>query len=667
MDRCVPAESLLVRTEPQTDRRAAERPPVPTGLHRLAVLHLAVATVGTAGFLLTPVPLVRAVVAVSLLAWAAAVVLRATALLRPLRGASSWACLGVAQGVSALGWTAELLLPALGQRAPSAGAALLSLAAYGLTLAGLLALGGLRRHRDRLAVLDTAVLAVAVGVLVWALLERSVSDGGLPPVVAALTFTHPALDVLLVVVVLRLVLAGGTDLRTCLLLAWAATQAMADGARSWHVLEGEPAPGPVVASFLLSAGLLALAAAVPPGVPRGPGRAGSSSLGPAVVLVAVLPLPLLLVSRAVQGSGDGVAVVAVGSAVVTSLVVLRALLAASVRPDGGVGSGAGTATVRLVAAFLVLALLPLAGLTTFAVRQSHAAMDEEVGDRMRVTSAVSAGYVAEELSNLQTLVASYAARRLLAAVVDPTTPAQRSELTRQLRQLVTAHPGVAEARLLDLQGRTVGADPAVADAAPDPRLVREALAARAPYVSPSADRDGARVVTVAAPLRHPDGSRSRSWRSATTSRRCRSSRSSWRRCRASASPSRTSEGRSSPTRGSSTRPRDEPSGRPSTAAGARSRTSASCCPTPPSGSSAGSCCRRSRRTSPSPPAPCSRRGSSPPPSCSASCCSPAWSSASAATCAAGPRRPRWASGRPTSRASSRQRATPSCPRTHAAR
>ncbi len=488
----------------ETDRRAAARLRAPAGLRPLALAHAGVATGGMAGFLLTPSALVRALLLVVLVAWTAVVVHRATGLLRPFRGSASWTALAAAQVLSSVGWVIWLLLPAVGHPVPSWTGDVLFLSSYVLALGGLLTLGGLRRHRDRLAALDTAVLAVALGVLVWALVGSSVADVDLATSVAAVTVAYIALDVLLVAFALRLVLAGSTDLRTGLLVAWAATQTLADGAWSWHVLDREAAlTPPVLAVNLVSAGLLALSAAVPPGVLRRPARAASSSLGPAVVLVAVLPLPLLLVVRAVQGSTDGVVVVTVGSAVVTSLVVVRALLAASARST----AGAGAATVRLVAAFLVLALLPLAGLTTFAVRQSHAAMDEEVTDRMRVTAAVSAGYVGEELSTLQTLVSSYASRRLLAAVVDPRTQAQRAELDRQLRLLAAAHPELAGARLLDLQGRTVGAQPDAGEAPPDPLLVREALAAPAPYVSPSSsDGGGSRVVHVAAPLRRADGS-----------------------------------------------------------------------------------------------------------------------------------------------------------------
>ena len=498
------AESHLVSTDaPETDRRTAGRRPAPAGLRLLALAHVVVATGGTAAFWLAPSPLVRALVLVALLCWGAVVVQRATALLRP-RGSASWTALAGVQALRGAGWALWLLLPALGHAVPSWTGDVLFLSGYLVALGGLLALGGLRRHADRLAALDTAVLAVALGVLVWALVGSSVADVELPGAAAAVAVAYPALDVLLVAFALRLVLAGSADLRTGLVLGWAITQAVADATWSWHVLDREPALTPhVLAAYLVSSVLLAASATVPPGVLRRPGRRAAAALGPAVVLLAVLPLPVLLVVRAAQGSTDGVVVVTVGSAVVTSLVVVRALLAASVRSTGG----AGRATVRLVAAFLVLALLPLAGLTAFAVRQSHAAMDDEVTDRMRVTAAVSAGYVAEELATLQTLVSSYASRRLLAEVVDPRTPAQRTELARQLRLLAGAHPDLAGARLLDLQGRVVGAEPSVGPTSRDALVVREAVAAQAPYVSSSSPgAGGSRVVSVAAPLRRADGS-----------------------------------------------------------------------------------------------------------------------------------------------------------------
>ena len=490
------------------DRRTAGHRPAPAGLRRLALASAALVLGSTVAVLLVPSDAVRALVVCALLCWTAAVVLRATRLLRPFWGAGSWTVLAAAQLLSGAGWATWLLLPEFGHPAPTWAGDVLFLAAYGLSVAGLLALGGLRRHRDRLAALDTAVLAVALGVLVWALVGSSLSDVAPSTSVAAVAVAYPALDVLLLAFALRVVLAGTADLRTGLLLAWAASQALTDGSWSVRVLAGEPALTPgVLAAYLLSSGLLALAATAPPGLLRRPGRTASSSLGPAVVLLAVLPLPLLLVVRAVQGSTDGVAVVTAGSAVVTSLLVVRALLAASARSTGG----AGAATVRVVAGFLVLALLPLAGLTSFAVHQSHAAMDREVTDRMRVTSAVSAGYVGEELGSLQTLVSSYASRRLLAAVADPRTPAARAELSRQLRLLAAAAPDLTDARLVDLQGRTVSVQPLGAAATPpEPGLVRAALAAGAPYVSPSSSSSadhgaGGPVVSVAAPLRGADG------------------------------------------------------------------------------------------------------------------------------------------------------------------
>ena len=48
-------------------------------------------------------------------------------------------------------------------------------------LAGLLGLGGLRRHRDRLAAVDTAVVAVALGVLTWVLVGTAAAAATSPP------------------------------------------------------------------------------------------------------------------------------------------------------------------------------------------------------------------------------------------------------------------------------------------------------------------------------------------------------------------------------------------------------------------------------------------------------------------------------------------------------
>ena len=218
------------------DRRAAGHRRAPAGLRRLALSSAAVTCGATTALVLVPSAPVRALLVCALLCWTAAVVLRATRLLRPFWGASSWTVLAAGQLLHAAGWATWLLLPALGHPAPAWSGDVLFLSAYGLSVGGLLALGGLRRHRDRLAALDTAVLAVALGVLVWALVGSSLSDASPSATVAAVAVAYPALDVLLLAFALRVVLAGTADLRTGLLLAWAASQALTDGVWSVRVL-----------------------------------------------------------------------------------------------------------------------------------------------------------------------------------------------------------------------------------------------------------------------------------------------------------------------------------------------------------------------------------------------------------------------------------------------
>ena len=409
----------------------------------------------------------------------ALVAVRATAVLRPRRAAASWSALSGAVALSGCGW-AVLTAGTGGGAAAQWLGALLVLASGVLSSGGLLALGGLRRLDDRLAAMDTAVVAVALGALTWALVGTAAFSVEVPTTDRLLAVTLPSLDVLLLAFALRLVLAGGADARSGLLLVWAGAQTVADGAQSWRVLSGaDPLSPAVLVLHLLACAALGLAATVPPGAWRRRGGAGAGRLARTVVVLAVLPLPGLLVVRAVQGSLDGLLVVTAGSAAVTGLLVLRALLSASggsARP----GPGARSSTVRLVCAFLVLALLPLAGLTTFAVHESRATMEQELVSRLRATAAVGGDQVSDELSRLQALLTSYATRRLPAEVVVPGTGADRAELDRQLRSLVDARPDVFSARVSDLTGAPVRENRTASAALPDTELVAGAHGAAEP-------------------------------------------------------------------------------------------------------------------------------------------------------------------------------------------
>jgi PAS domain S-box-containing protein len=495
---------------PDADRRARSRArPVPPWLRALVVVHAAGQALGAGALVLAGNGLPEGALLVLLPVLTALCVAVATHVLCPRRSRRSWYAIALAQLLAAGGWACSLLLPGTGGQL--AGQAMV-LASYALLLSGLLMLGGLRRHTDRVAAVDTAALAVALGVLAWALVEPSLDDSAVSGLQQGLAVARPALDVLLVALALRLVLDGRTDLRTRLLLSWAVCQGCADVVWSWGALHGrtDPQPG-VVALWVLSSVLVVGAAATASGTHRRGSGAARGRLAPALIVGAVLPLPVLLVVRALQGSSDGVLVISAGSVVVTGLVVVRGLL---LPPGAPTTSRAGLrlATVRLVSAFLVLALLPLVGLTTIAISESRAAMRTDVMDRMRVTSAVSAEYVAEQLQTVQTLLASYASRRLLAAALDPRTPELSRELDRQLASLTAAHPDVYAAWVVDLQGELVRASPS----APEPALralsgpdaVQPVLRSEQPWVSasyPTSAGTGARAVAVGSVVRDAAG------------------------------------------------------------------------------------------------------------------------------------------------------------------
>ena len=493
---------------PDADRRsAAGAPPVPRRLGGLVAAHTAAQVLGACGLALAGSGAGLALLAV-LPVLTALTVAAATLVLRPRRGSRSWGAFALAQLLAGGGAVCWLLLPEVVPQ--EVGHALL-LAAHVLLLAGLLMLGGLRRHSDRVAAVDTAALAVALGVLAWAVVESSLDASVVTGRARALVLAYPALDVLLVAFALRLVLSGRTDLRTRLLLAWAVSQGSAGVVWSWRALHGvSDARSEALALALLSLVLLVGAAATPSGTHRRGSRAGRGRLAPVLLVGATLPLPLLLVVRAVQGTSDGLLVISLASVVVTGLVVVRSLLLPPGSPATA-RAGLRLATVRLVSAFLVLALLPLVGLTTIAVSQSGAAMRTDVVDRMRVTSAVSAEYVAEQLSTAQTLGASFASRRLLAGAAPASTPAQRRELDRQLTVLTAAHPDVDAAWLLDVRGELVRTFPS--PAGPGTRAlsgqdgVRAVLRHEGPWVSPSfpVDGTGGRAVAVATAVRDSTG------------------------------------------------------------------------------------------------------------------------------------------------------------------
>ena len=212
--------------------------------------------------------------------------------------------------------------------------------------------------------------------------------------------------------------------------------------------------------------------------------------GRVVVAAALLPLPVLLVVRAVQGSYDDVVLVATGSVLMTVLALARGALVAGTRATPAVRTAVRQAALRSTVGFLVLALLPISGLAYLAVTESSRAMEGEVRDRLSLTASVSAEYVREQISTMETLVASYASRlRLVEALQSPGSPGSQPELDRQMAGLRLQDTGLLSAWVLSPDGLMQSVQP------PSPtrmdgdyRLedyVVGALARPGPYVSTS--------------------------------------------------------------------------------------------------------------------------------------------------------------------------------------
>jgi signal transduction histidine kinase/DNA-binding response OmpR family regulator len=106
----------------------------------------------------------------------------------------------------------------------------------------------------------------------------------------------------------------------------------------------------------------------------------------------------------------------------------------------------------LVAA--LVALLPLVLLARLTTARAQDAVREEVGARLRLTTALSASLLAEQLAGFTTLVEADATRpRLVRAVADG-DPARfdGAEIERQLEALLASRDGLAGAGLVDLDG-----------------------------------------------------------------------------------------------------------------------------------------------------------------------------------------------------------------------
>ncbi|MCW2608664.1 MAG: multi-sensor hybrid histidine kinase [Frankiales bacterium] len=428
--------------------------------------------------------LTRALVLTAAPALAGGTVATATALRRPA-GAWAWYLLAAGLGGSSVGWALWYLSP-WGETIAGDVAFLTS---YVASVVALLGLGGVRGRRARIALLDAGLLTVGLGVLAWVLVVAEVTAA--PDVTGAprrVSTAYPLLDVLLIALATRLVLARrGAAGR--LVLLFTLLQGLGDTTYALTVIDGTFALGDLVfAAWLLAYAALSATALTCWDVEATTAGSRRTWTTPVVAAAAVLPLPVLLVVRAVEGSSRHVALVTAGSVAMTVLAVARGALSREAAVSPAARAALRRSVARSTAGFVVLALLPVAGLAYVAVDESQRAMAGEVRDRVSVTGAVSADYIGQELSGISTLVQAYATRPgLVEAVKAPGGP-DVPELDRHMDSLRQGRGGLFGAWFLSAAGEMVSFQPPTSTEVMDGNFAqrdyyRGAVSAPRPYVS----------------------------------------------------------------------------------------------------------------------------------------------------------------------------------------
>ncbi len=167
---------------------------------------------------------------------------------------------------------------------------------------------------------------------------------------------------------------------------------------------------------------------------------------------------------------------------------------------------------RLVALFVVLSVVPLALLTFLSVHLAKNAVDSEAKARLSAYAGQTVTAMQSGMSNLSSLLNSYAQRNALEnALVDPSHP-NRAEALRQLRELTHTQASESTFVLVTSAGRVVASDPASAAGAGDNFRLRGWFARTVrtgkPLISPAYRSAGAGhplLVAITAPVRDANG------------------------------------------------------------------------------------------------------------------------------------------------------------------
>jgi diguanylate cyclase (GGDEF)-like protein len=206
----------------------------------------------------------------------------------------------------------------------------LFLASYAAFIVGMMRLIRLRGGADRrVQVLDTLIISVGLGVLVWvAFISPSMRDDALSASAKLVAISYPLADVLLLGAVIRLLVqGGGSSIGDRLLAGWIAAQLAADLVYAVTTLRGtfhlaNPATLLYAISFvLLGAALLRPSSMQPDARHDRQRRPGLRRL--VLVGAATLVAPGVLVYLGIEGRSEDVATVALLSAVLFGLVLAR--------------------------------------------------------------------------------------------------------------------------------------------------------------------------------------------------------------------------------------------------------------------------------------------------------------------------------------------------------
>ncbi len=392
-----------------------------------------------------------------------------------------WGVLAAAQAMNAAAWVCWYLYPAVaGLPTPPVAGDVLFVGSYVVSVAGLSVLAR-RRGADRHAVIDAAILAAAVSVVLWvALLAYRGDSAAVTGLAAVFTNAYVALDLWLVAVAAALAFTALRSVSSTLIFGWAAVQLAGDSVFNVQMFNGTFAFGtPIFGWWLVSLALLSAAALSPPKLaPTSPRRSWLRSI---TVSAAVLTLPVMLVVRSVQSSSDDVLVIGAGSVLVTGLAVVRLLLAHPTRVlPACARSALRRSVLRLCAAFLVLAMLPLAALTYLSVREADQTVDGEVKRRLTTSAAVTSTYMRDHMVALQNLVTSYAQRPALQDALTQATDSDRAELQRHAADLESRNPDFVGAWVVDARGTMLAFDP------PQPTAIGKNFAYRDYFRTPRA-------------------------------------------------------------------------------------------------------------------------------------------------------------------------------------